>query len=227
MRMRKVAMFTILLMGSITNAMPRLMAIGRFGRNLNHGNFAHSHLGKHAIGFILRGGSDGEPMIELAGKHVSCDDTSKILSAFDFVILGGGVAAGYCVKELIAQDIGPKKVCVLTEESCHPYERPALTKGYLIGTLPSPQRGGFLCNEIDVYRSRGVEVRTLCKVTEVNFQQRQITYQSVMTAGSQDDQQPVTTIGYNKLVLATGADVERLYVPGNTLANIFYIRSDP
>jgi hypothetical protein len=177
----------------------------------------HPMLMRHdriAIGSRLRGGTP----VDVEART----EKMKESATFDIVILGGGVAAGYCVKEMIAKGIGSSKVCILTEETCPPYERPALTKGYMLGALPSPHSGGFLCNPSDAYTAQGVEVLTSCKATRIDFENRLITTEY---APSDRSEKVSTTILYKKLVLATGADVERLFVPGNTLANIFYIRS--
>jgi hypothetical protein len=158
----------------------------------------------------LRGG------LAVSKSQAEGADRDKI-DLFDILILGGGVAAGYCVKELVAKGIGPGKVCMVNEENCYPYERPALTKGYLLGKLPSPKHGGFLCNAEDVYSKRGIDVRLCTKVTEIDFVNRKVTTQSTLS-------KQVSTVEYRQLVLATGVDVERLTVPGSSLSNIFYIR---
>jgi len=54
--------------------------------------------------------------------------------AFTYVILGGGVAAGYAALECVRRrgDAAPGELCIVSEESVAPYERPALSKGYLL-----------------------------------------------------------------------------------------------
>uniref|UniRef100_A0A0E0ENZ6 monodehydroascorbate reductase (NADH) n=1 Tax=Oryza meridionalis TaxID=40149 RepID=A0A0E0ENZ6_9ORYZ len=50
---------------------------------------------------------------------------------FTYVILGGGVAAGYAAREFAKQGIKPGELAIISKESVAPYERPALSKGYL------------------------------------------------------------------------------------------------
>eukprot|EP00434_Breviolum_minutum_P033071 symbB.v1.2.029259.t1/scaffold3181.1/size61880/2 len=59
------------------------------------------------------------------------EDSSKMLKQFEYVIVGGGTAAGYACREFVAQNVGVGKVAVVTAEPVAPYERPALTKAYL------------------------------------------------------------------------------------------------
>eukprot|EP00421_Protoceratium_reticulatum_P061534 CAMPEP_0168502856 /NCGR_PEP_ID=MMETSP0228-20121227/75549_1 /TAXON_ID=133427 /ORGANISM="Protoceratium reticulatum, Strain CCCM 535 (=CCMP 1889)" /LENGTH=371 /DNA_ID=CAMNT_0008519881 /DNA_START=38 /DNA_END=1153 /DNA_ORIENTATION=+ len=51
--------------------------------------------------------------------------------SFDYIIVGGGNAAGYACRELVAQGVGAGKVGLIQAEPVVPYERPALTKAYL------------------------------------------------------------------------------------------------
>ena len=188
------------------------ISISRFGHQIARNT--RDPRGIPALALNLRGGTE-DPR------------TDPKPSRFEILIVGGGVSSGYCVKELLAQGVGPGKVCIITEENCHPYERPALTKGYLLGSLPSPVRGGFLCNEIATYKTKGVNVEICSKVINIDYEQREVTLLSTRQSecGGGKGESSTSKIGYDRLILATGADVERLAVPGNVLENIFYIRS--
>lgn len=50
---------------------------------------------------------------------------------FKYVILGGGVAAGYAAREFAKQGVKPGELAIISKEAVAPYERPALNKGYL------------------------------------------------------------------------------------------------
>lgn len=53
--------------------------------------------------------------------------------AFVYVILGGGVAAGYAALEFARRGgYSRGELCIISEEAVAPYERPALSKGYLL-----------------------------------------------------------------------------------------------
>ncbi|KAK6126407.1 hypothetical protein DH2020_039857 [Rehmannia glutinosa] len=51
--------------------------------------------------------------------------------AFKYVILGGGVAAGYAAREFANQGVKPGELAIISKEAVAPYERPALSKAYL------------------------------------------------------------------------------------------------
>uniref|UniRef100_A0A0V0GXL0 Putative ovule protein n=1 Tax=Solanum chacoense TaxID=4108 RepID=A0A0V0GXL0_SOLCH len=57
--------------------------------------------------------------------------------AFVFVILGGGVAAGYAAHEFVKRGVSHGELCIISEEPVAPYERPALSKGYLLPEDPA------------------------------------------------------------------------------------------
>ncbi|KAK6129346.1 hypothetical protein DH2020_036919 [Rehmannia glutinosa] len=52
--------------------------------------------------------------------------------AFVYVIVGGGVAAGYAAHEFVKRGVSHGELCIISEEPVAPYERPALSKGYLL-----------------------------------------------------------------------------------------------
>ncbi|CAA0829671.1 Probable monodehydroascorbate reductase-cytoplasmic isoform 4 [Striga hermonthica] len=51
--------------------------------------------------------------------------------AFKYVILGGGVAAGYAAREFAKQGVKSGELAIISKEAVAPYERPALSKAYL------------------------------------------------------------------------------------------------
>ncbi|KAJ0027971.1 hypothetical protein Pint_35925 [Pistacia integerrima] len=59
---------------------------------------------------------------------------------FKYVILGGGVAAGYAAREFAKQGVKPGELAIISKEAVAPYERPALSKAYLFpeGTARLP-----------------------------------------------------------------------------------------
>ncbi len=50
-----------------------------------------------------------------------------------YVILGGGMVAGYCAKELVERGLKPGELTILSQDTALPYERPPLSKGFLAG----------------------------------------------------------------------------------------------
>ncbi|KAL0783898.1 hypothetical protein Bca101_000143 [Brassica carinata] len=51
--------------------------------------------------------------------------------SFKYVIVGGGVAAGYAAREFSKQGLKPGELAIISREPVPPYERPALSKGYI------------------------------------------------------------------------------------------------
>jgi len=55
------------------------------------------------------------------------------LSESRFVILGGGMVAGYAAKQLVESGLTPGELAILSADASIPYERPPLSKGFLAG----------------------------------------------------------------------------------------------
>ncbi|KAK4856876.1 hypothetical protein QYF36_022246 [Acer negundo] len=75
--------------------------------------------------------------------------------AFVYVIVGGGVAAGYAALEFTKRGVPPGELCIVSEEPIPPYERPALSKGYL---LPEVSNGSyaFICGKANTTMTNSV-----------------------------------------------------------------------
>ncbi len=56
-------------------------------------------------------------------------------STYKYVVLGGGNASGYAAKTFVENGGKAGELCIITEEPYVAYERPALSKGYLLGEL--------------------------------------------------------------------------------------------
>lgn len=56
-------------------------------------------------------------------------------STYKYVVLGGGNASGYAAKTFVENGGKAGEMCIITEEPHVAYERPALSKGYLLGKL--------------------------------------------------------------------------------------------
>ena len=50
-----------------------------------------------------------------------------------YLILVGGMAAGYATKELASQGLKPGELTIVSADNAVPYERPPLSKGFLSG----------------------------------------------------------------------------------------------
>ena len=117
-----------------------------------------------------------------------------------YLILGGGMVAGYAAKQLVESGLKPGELHILSADSSIPYERPPLSKGFLAGK--DPEASIFISAD-DFYRKHGIEVQLNCVADCVDPGRKTIHLRS----GEE--------IGFGKLVVATGAQVRRLAVPGD------------
>jgi 3-phenylpropionate/trans-cinnamate dioxygenase ferredoxin reductase subunit len=125
------------------------------------------------------------------------------------VIIGGG-HAGAATAEALRKEGYEGAVTLLTEESYLPYQRPPLSKKYLAGAL-APER--LLIRGAEFYGRNGIEVRTNTRVVAIDRRAR-----TVQLEGGEN-------LPYHKLVLATGARIRPLPVPGVDLTGVHYLRS--
>ena len=127
----------------------------------------------------------------------------------DFLIVGGGVAAGSCAKTLRGEG-GKGSVLVVTRESDPPYSRPPLSKEYLAGKLPREE--AYHVPE-DWYAENEVELLTRTSVMKLDPGER------IAKLSTRED------VSFRKALVATGANVRRLRVDGGELDGIHYLRS--
>ncbi|EFJ08252.1 hypothetical protein SELMODRAFT_131995 [Selaginella moellendorffii] len=143
--------------------------------------------------------------------------------SFRFVILGGGVSAGYAALEFVRLGIPAGDLCIITDEAVAPYERPALSKGFLLpeGAVRLP--AFHTCVGVGAerltarwYKEHGIELLLNTQVVSVDLKR-----QTLLTSAKE-------TIAYLMLIVATGARVLRLEefgVTGADARNIFYLRN--
>jgi 3-phenylpropionate/trans-cinnamate dioxygenase ferredoxin reductase component len=122
----------------------------------------------------------------------------------DVLLVGGGVASATAAQELRERGFGGS-VLLVGRELDPPYERPPLSKSLLVGR--SAPEDALLPVPDDV------EVLTRTSVMKLDTGER-------TAALSTKD-----TVSYEHAILATGANVRRLTLPGAELARIFYLRA--
>lgn len=125
------------------------------------------------------------------------------------VIIGGG-AAGFAAAERLRSLGYDGALTMLSADDAAPCDRPNLSKDFLAGTAPEdwiPLQGpGF-------YADRGIDLRLQCDVVAI----QPGTHHVVTAAGER--------VGYDRLLVATGAEPRVLPVPGFDLPNVFALRS--
>jgi 3-phenylpropionate/trans-cinnamate dioxygenase ferredoxin reductase subunit len=125
------------------------------------------------------------------------------------VIIGGGQAGGRAAEAMRAAGFDGR-IVILAGEPRRPYERPPLSKQVLTGEAPDD--AAFL-REPGYYADHGIEVRTGAEAVAIDRREKAV----ALADG--------TTLGYDKLLLATGSRVKRLPLPGGDLAGVHYLRT--
>jgi NADPH-dependent 2,4-dienoyl-CoA reductase/sulfur reductase-like enzyme len=130
------------------------------------------------------------------------------MTTYEYVILGGGLAAGYAAQAFAEENTPPGKLCILSAENKLPYERPPLSKGFLAGEKAEDD---ILINEPEFYEENKIDIFLNSLVEQVDLKQKKLYTDSA-------------TIGFEKLLIATGARPRHLDVPGADLEGIYYLR---
>nr|WP_205616365.1 FAD-dependent oxidoreductase [Streptomyces harenosi] len=102
------------------------------------------------------------------------------------------------------------RVILICDERDHPYERPPLSKGYLLG---KEERDSVFVHEPAWYARHDIELHLGQTVAAIDRAARTVRF-------GEDG----TVVRYDKLLLATGAEPRRLDVPGTDLAGVHHLR---
>jgi 3-phenylpropionate/trans-cinnamate dioxygenase ferredoxin reductase subunit len=126
-----------------------------------------------------------------------------------FVIVGASLAGAKAAETLRAEGFAGRVVLV-GEETGLPYERPPLSKGYLLGK--EPQEKAFVHDE-KWYAQNGISLMLGRRATLLDAAGHTVTLDGV------------ERLRYDKLLLATGSRVRALPVPGIEQAGVHYLRT--
>src|SRR4051794_6092899 len=124
-------------------------------------------------------------------------------------LLIGGFGAAYCAAELRRKG-ADGEILLVGREQDPPYERPPLSKDYLRG---ESKREDVYVNPVSWYEENGVELRSGTNVMSLDPGAR--------TAKLQGGEE----VGFEKALLATGANVNILRAEGSSLDRIHYLRT--
>jgi 3-phenylpropionate/trans-cinnamate dioxygenase ferredoxin reductase subunit len=125
------------------------------------------------------------------------------------VIVGAGLAGAKAAETLRSEGFGGR-IVLFGDEPIRPYERPPLSKTYLRAESAFDDAA---VHDADFYASRDIELRTSTAVT------------SVEPAASEVVLQDGERVGYQRLLLATGAAPRALQVPGADLPGVHTLRT--
>ena len=125
-----------------------------------------------------------------------------------FVIVGASLAGAKAAEALRGQGFDGR-ILLIGDEPERPYERPPLSKGYLQG---KQDRDTIFVHPEQWYADQAIDLRRDTLVTELDRDRHTVT----LSGGER--------IGYDKLLLTTGASPRRLPVPGADLDGVLYLR---
>jgi 3-phenylpropionate/trans-cinnamate dioxygenase ferredoxin reductase subunit len=127
----------------------------------------------------------------------------------DFALIGGGLAAGSCARWL--REAGADgSILLIGRESDLPYNRPPCSKGYLQG---KESREDVLFRPSEWYEEQQIEALTRVSAMKLDPSERVVTLSNRQT------------VSFGQALMATGANVKRLNVPGAELEGIHYLRT--
>ena len=126
----------------------------------------------------------------------------------ELVVIGGGQAAIQCVASLRKEGYSGS-ITLVGEETHLPYQRPPLSKGFLSGVTESDR---LYLKKIEFFQENSIQLNLGVTADRID-RDNCIVHLS-------DNK----SIGYDKLVLATGSRVRKLKFPGSDLEGINYLR---
>jgi apoptosis-inducing factor 3 len=125
------------------------------------------------------------------------------------VIVGGG-AAGFAAAEMLRRHDYRGGIVMLSNDDAPPVDRPNLSKDYLAGSAPEdwvPLRPDSF------YAGNHIDLRLKTDVTGIDTRDREVK----LASGS--------SVPYERLLLATGAEPVRLQIPGGDLPHVHTLRT--
>lgn len=133
------------------------------------------------------------------------------MDKFRYVIIGGGVVAGYAAKEFAEHDqYQTGDLAIITADETIPYDRPPLSKTLLQG---KEELRDIVINELQFYQAKGIHIFVETIAKQLDIEKKQIV----------TDQDQV--IQYERLLIATGSEPNKLEIPGSDSSRVKYLRS--
>ena len=127
----------------------------------------------------------------------------------NIVIVGGG-AAGFAAAEMLRREGYDGSIVMLSNDDAPPVDRPNLSKDYLAGNAPEEW---IALRPDDFYADSNIDLRLRQNVARIDVGGRAVQ----LDDGS--------TLPYDRLLLATGAEPVRLALPGMDLPHVRTLRS--
>jgi 3-phenylpropionate/trans-cinnamate dioxygenase ferredoxin reductase subunit len=126
-----------------------------------------------------------------------------------YVIVGAMLTGAKAAEALREEGFDGAVVLIGTEDQL-PYERPPLSKGYLLG---KDARDSIFVHDEGWYSENNVDLRRGTTVTSIDRSGHRVT----LDGGE--------SVPYEKLLISTGASPRRLDIPGGDLDGVHYLRT--
>ncbi len=128
----------------------------------------------------------------------------------DRIVIVGGGAAGFAAAEMLRRVNYQGSIVMLSDDDAPPVDRPNLSKDYLAGNA---EEDWVPLRPDSFYAKNGIDLRLKTKVAGIDVQGRKVQ----LADGS--------TVAYDRLLLATGAEPVRLTIPGADQPHVHTLRS--
>ena len=126
----------------------------------------------------------------------------------NIIILGGGQAAIYAAREVRKNDTD-SNIKILSEENLLPYERPPLSKDFL---LNKKNEDDLYFHSSDVLKNENIDFENIL-INKVDFENKKLFTKN-------DD-----VYSYNSLLISTGSENKKLSLDNNLNDDIYYLRN--
>ncbi len=158
---------------------------------------------------ILDPGLESEITPQFAPVGVAPGPLAWLSATSTILLIGGGMASGNCAR-WVREEGADGSILLVGREPDLPYNRPPCSKEYLRG---QESREDVLFRPPEWYEEHQVEALTRVSVMKLDLDERR---------AELSDRQVVS---FDKALIATGANVRRLSVPGCELNGIHYLRT--
>ena len=126
----------------------------------------------------------------------------------NIIILGGGQAGIYAARE-IRQIDSKSNIKILGEENLLPYERPPLSKDFL---LDKKKEEDLYFHSSDVLKNENIEFENI-SINKVDFENKKLF--------AKND----NVYSYDSLLISTGSENKKLTLDNNLKNDIYYLRN--
>jgi apoptosis-inducing factor 3 len=142
-------------------------------------------------------------------QHPEANTKRPPNSPSSVVILGGG-AAGLAAADMLRRKGYDGPVTIISADDSAPYDRPNVSKDYLQEPIPDEWMNLRLP---DFYREQRIDLVLNSRVSSLDLRQKQVQLEDGRT------------YPFGALLLATGAEVIKLPIPGARESDLFYVRT--